>query len=103
MELWRAPLAGGEETRLLEGLAYGYNYVVTSQGVYFEKATSNTHLLLDSLTLDFLDLSTMKVRPVLRTNRPAMLGLAISPDGRRLLYSQMDTIDADLILVENFR
>jgi eukaryotic-like serine/threonine-protein kinase len=49
-----------------------------------------------------LDLSTMKVGPVLRTNRPAMLGLAISPDGRWLLYSQMDAFDADLILVENF-
>ena len=91
------------ETRLLEGLVYGYNYVVTGQGVYFEKVTSGTHQFLENLSLNFLDHSTLKVRPVLRTNRPAMLGLAISPDGRWLLYSQMDAFDADLILVENFR
>jgi hypothetical protein len=102
VELWRTPLAGGEETRLLEGLVYPYNYVVTSEGVYFERVTSNTHMTLESLALDFLDLSTLKTRPVLRTGRPASLGLAISPDGRWLLYSQTDAFDADLILVENF-
>jgi tricorn protease-like protein len=68
-----------------------------------KKVTSRTHILIENLSLDFLDLSTMKVRPVLRSNRPAMLGLAISPDGRWLLYSQLDAFDADLILVENFR
>jgi len=96
-ELWRTPLPGGEETRVLEGLSYGYNYVVTSQGVCFTTVTRG------SLSLDFLDLSTQRVRRLLRTNRPASLGLTISPDGRWLLYSQTDAFDADLILVENFR
>jgi len=95
-ELWRTPLAGGEETRILEELSYGYNYVVTSPGVYFTTLTGG------SLSLDFLDLSTRKVRRLLRTNRPLSLGLTISPDGRWLLYSQTDVFDADLILVENF-
>jgi Tol biopolymer transport system component len=95
-ELWRTPLAGGEETRVLEELSYGYNYVVTSEGIYFTTSAKG------GLSLDYLDLSTRKVRRLLLTNRPLSLGLTISPDGRFLLYSQTDVFDADLILVENF-
>jgi Tol biopolymer transport system component/tRNA A-37 threonylcarbamoyl transferase component Bud32 len=96
-ELWRAPLTGGAETRVLEELSYGYNYVVTSQGIYFTTVSGGNH------SLDYLDLSTRKVRRLLRTNRPAGLGLTVSPDGRWLLYSQTDAFDADLILVDGFR
>ena len=30
-------------------------------------------------------------------------GIALSPDGRTLLYSQIDDAGSDLMLVENFR
>jgi Tol biopolymer transport system component len=95
-EVWRVPLAGGEETRVLEGLWAPYNYVVTSQGVYFTRGNRNPDIA-------FLDLSTRKVTQVLKPNRPASLGLTISPDGRWLLYSQTDVLDADLIVVDDFR
>jgi Tol biopolymer transport system component len=101
-ELWRRPLAGGEETRLLEGLSYAYNYVPTNEGVYFIRG-SKSNFLKDELSLEFLDLSTMKVRPVLHTRRPAGLGLAISPDGHWLTYSQWEASGADLVAVENVR
>ena len=72
---------------------------VAGRGVYF---TTGSHFLED-LSLEFLDLSTLEVRQLLRASRPPGLGLAISPDGRWLLYSQTDAFDADLILVENVR
>ena len=31
------------------------------------------------------------------------LGLALSPDGRYLLYTQVDYMGQDLMLVENFK
>jgi hypothetical protein len=34
---------------------------------------------------------------------PVVGGLAISPDGTWLLYSQLDQISSDLMLIENWR
>ena len=98
-ELWRAPIAGGPETPVLKDLSHGLNYVVTDEGIYFVQARST----LDRVTIAFLDLRSQKVKPVLRTNGRLFIGLTISPDGRSLLWSQVDEYGADLILVENFR
>jgi hypothetical protein len=86
---------------VLEGLRlrYGYDYVVTPQGVYFVRLGDPPGR--DSL--EYLDLATGKVKLLLRTSRPADLGLTISPDGRWLLYAQTEAFGSDLILVENFR
>ena len=35
--------------------------------------------------------------------KPVDLGLAVSPDGRYLLFAQNDFSGSDLMLVENFR
>jgi serine/threonine protein kinase len=94
-ELWRAPLSGGEETRILDGLSYGYNYVATDQGIYFVRASQ-------TLELHFFDLSVGRAKPLLLTRGAWGLGLSLSTDGRWLIFSQQDAVGADLILVENF-
>jgi hypothetical protein len=33
---------------------------------------------------------------------PVMLGLAVSPDERTLLYSQVDNVSSELMLVDKF-
>jgi hypothetical protein len=35
--------------------------------------------------------------------KPVDLGLAVSPDGRYLLFAQSDFYGSDLMLVENFK
>jgi len=99
--IWRVPVAGGDEVPVA-GLAragWPREWGLTSRGVYyipegeppavdfFEFATSRTSQLF-----------RLKVPPV-----PSMPGMAISPDDRWLLYSQVDANNADIMLVDNFR
>jgi Tol biopolymer transport system component len=98
-ELWRAPLAGGEEARVLESLGNRLSYAVTEDGIYYSQARTD----LDRLSLAFLDLRSGQVRHLLTTNGRMFVGVSVSPDGRQLLWSQVDALGADLMLVENFR
>jgi Tol biopolymer transport system component len=102
VELWKASVAGGAETRVLENLSHGFNYVPTSHGVYFLLRTGRLSRWPPETALVYLDFTTGKIDPLLSKIHMG-LGLAMSPDGRSLLYSQTDAYGADLILVENFR
>jgi hypothetical protein len=35
--------------------------------------------------------------------KSGVMGMSVSPDGRWLLYSQIDDYSSDLVVVENFR
>ncbi len=89
--LWRMPVTGGPEEKVLDSL-YRFNYALTEKGIYF------TH----NGAVQLLDFATSAIRPVLATPRPDA-GLALSPDGRYLLFSKRDAIGSDLMLVEQFR
>ena len=49
------------------------------------------------------DFVTGKSRKLVTIERPVTYRIAVSPDGRTLLYSQVDETGSDLMLVENFR
>jgi Tol biopolymer transport system component len=97
-ELWKAPLAGGAEARVLQHLSYAPNYVVTTHGVYFMRATS----WLEHHSLAYLDLSTGKVKTLLNASGRLFVGLTISPDDRWVAFSQTDSMGANLIAVDDF-
>ena len=42
-------------------------------------------------------------KTVARVSKPVMVGMSAHPNGRRLLYSQVDRKETDLILVERVR
>ena len=100
-DLWKAPVAGGAETRVLENLSYCFNYVPTSHGVYFVKAGLANDGPAET-AVAYLDFATGKIK-LLLSLRGWVYGLTLSPDRRSLLYSRQDASGADLILVENFR
>ena len=46
---------------------------------------------------------TGKISTVLNLGKPGFLGLSLSPDGRRLLFSQVDREESDLMMVDNWK
>jgi hypothetical protein len=57
-------------------------------------------------TIEFFSFATGRVSRIAAMEREAArwcAGFAISPDGRWLLYAQVDLSGSDIMLVENFR
>ena len=48
------------------------------------------------------DFASAQVRRLMTLTKPPRPGLDVSPDGKWLLYSQLDHAGSDLMLVENF-
>ena len=53
-------------------------------------------------SVQFLSFATVKVKTVAPISRSHCEGLSVSPDGRSILFSQLDEASSDLMLVENF-
>ena len=99
--LWRIPTDGGEETELISSLEPGYwgYWAVAENGIYYLDTTAKPRIA-------FFDVTTHRTTRVFDLeNRPAREapGLAVSPDQGTILYTQVDALSNDIILVENFR
>jgi Tol biopolymer transport system component len=100
--IWQIPTGGGKETLLLDHHNAGYwrHWAVAEKGIYF--ATANTP---SQPVIELFSFATGKVTQVAALDRSLSRsepGLAISPDGRWLLFAQMDQSGSDVMLVENF-
>jgi eukaryotic-like serine/threonine-protein kinase len=93
--LWRMPIDGGDAVQVAPRL-FRYSYAVGRDGVYYVTPRP------DSM-IRFVDPATGATRDVLALDKLVDLGLALSPDGRFLLFTQVDYVGQDLMLVENFR
>jgi Tol biopolymer transport system component/DNA-binding winged helix-turn-helix (wHTH) protein len=103
--IWRVPTTGGEETLVLDNHRAGYwrYWAVTAQGIYFATAEPQTNA---RPLIEFFNFATGQIKTVIALERrifPTPPGLAVSPDGRRLLWSQLDQEGSDIMLLENFR
>jgi serine/threonine protein kinase/Tol biopolymer transport system component len=98
--VWKMPLDGGEETRVLDQPRAWPNWALARTGIYFvsESAEPNGRI-------EFFDLATRKTTPIVSLEKPASFfgGLAVSPDGRSLLSGQIEVDDSSIMLVKNFR
>jgi hypothetical protein len=94
--LWRSPVRGGPETRVLETVK-SRGFKVVGNGIYFfaPGPKSETHVL-------FHDFETNRDKLVGIIRKPIFVYLDVSPDGRSLLYPQVDQEVGDLMLVKNF-
>jgi Tol biopolymer transport system component len=101
--LWSIPRDGGTETRVLESLRFGY-WAMSRAGIYFIDFVAPDGAPRPVKFFDFRSRHVALVGSVEATvlwrNTP---GFAISPDGRWLLYTSLESTDADLMLAEDFR
>jgi Tol biopolymer transport system component len=99
--LWRIPTDGGEESELISSLEAGYwgYWAVVENGIYYLDMTATPGIA-------FFNVTTHRTTRVFDLEyRPAREapGLAVSPDQGTILYTQVDALSRDIILVENFR
>jgi hypothetical protein len=92
------PVKGGPETRVIDSL-WRFNYVATDKGVYY---TSRPEAGRRGKVYYF-DFSTRRHSDIAALDAPVDLGMALSPDGKYLLFTKIDHLGADLMLVEKFR
>ncbi|HEY3454535.1 MAG TPA: winged helix-turn-helix domain-containing protein [Bryobacteraceae bacterium] len=103
--LWRRTLAEGvaREEPVLESLQNWGFWTLSSRGIYFfeypQAAEPPSRL---KVLLKFFDFASKQTH-LLATIEKLVSTPTLSPDGRRLVYAQVDRIDRDLMLVENFR
>ena len=75
---------------------FPFSFCVVREGIFFVAPRKER-------VIQFLDFSSRTTRSVAELEKPLKAGLSMSPDGRYLLYAQIEESDSDLMLVENFR
>ena len=98
--IWRMPLNGGEEIRVLDQPAGDdwWDWALTPSGIYFLDSSSGTHG-----GVKFFDFASGKTISISNLDRPSSVGLAVSPDGKSLLYALAEPEESNIMLVKNFR
>jgi Tol biopolymer transport system component len=99
--LKRVPVSGGEASEIVSQV-FGRNWALTGTGVFY---MAPPRTINGSSDLRYLNIASGATRTVFRTNEAVRAGFAISPDQRRIIFSQGRKAmgEADIMLVENFR
>jgi Tol biopolymer transport system component/DNA-binding winged helix-turn-helix (wHTH) protein len=97
LSIWRVAVEGGEETPVVEGVSYSFNFAVTAKGIY-QLASRD-----QAASIEFFDFQTRKTTVLHTLDRPSWFGFALAPDERSILFSQIDSRSSDLMLLENLR
>ena len=98
--LWKVPVEGGEESLVHQNLKVHTwaSWAVVDDGVYFINA--------EDMAIQFFSFATREVTQIAALEKEPTIGLpglAVSADGRWILYAQNDQTNSDIMLVENFR
>jgi dipeptidyl aminopeptidase/acylaminoacyl peptidase len=100
--IYRVPVGGGDEALLAAGvqsLRLPQNFAIGQDGIAFAYFKDPMRWF----ELRFYRFSTRTVEMVTRVERGLGNGMAISPDGARLLFTAEELRSGDLIIVENFQ
>ena len=100
-EVWSVSANGGPETPLIAGVGTRA-WTPVNNGIYFFDAAFNG-VAGQTGNLRFFSFPTQKARLVGRAGKPVISGITVSPDGRSLLFSQVDNNGSNLMLAEKAR
>ncbi len=88
---------GGEETEVIRDVT-GYSTIaMANDGLYYLSSLTST-----GAQLDFYTFATRNSRPLATIDKPIHRFLTSPPDGRFVLYTQVDQRDSDLMLIDPF-
>ncbi len=83
------PVAG------IPNISFEHQWAVVPSGIYFVPQAAPR-------TICFYDFATRHTREIFKTDRELSDGISVSPDGRYMLYSQLDENNSNIMLVSNF-
>jgi Tol biopolymer transport system component/DNA-binding winged helix-turn-helix (wHTH) protein len=99
VSLWTKPVNGGPEGLIenLPKLSYADVWTATAAGIYFTDAASKT------ISVNFYDYASKSTRTLMSLRQDPIPGgggpgIAVSPDGRYLLYVEVDDEQSDIML-----
>ena len=103
-EIFKVSVNGGVEEpvndKILNDLNFG-GWALTDKGIYFAKIDSKGlgHI-------SYYNFATKKAKAIFVTPKPIWLysgKIAVSPDGRSLLFAEVDQYSSNIILTQNFQ
>lgn len=96
--IWKMPLSGGEETQVLDqpGGWDSYSWALVPNGIYFLNSEAPHN------NIEFLRFATVK-KSLIASVDSSGFGLAVSPDGRFILFVKNELAESSIMLVKNFR
>ena len=102
--IWKMPLQGGEEERVLDRSGGGewFNWALARNGIYFRDARESKDHHYTGL-LNFFDFASKKITTVSTLDQPGGVGIGLSADGRSVLYDGKGDAESSIMLVKNFR
>ena len=110
--IWKMPLGGGVETRVLDqprDLENSASKVAKVHWCFWALAPGGIYFLNPNVPpngrIEFFDFATRQSTPILTLDKRTSLwgGLALSPDGKSLLFGQREHNESYVMLVKNFR
>ena len=99
LSVWRASVDGNQEAKVLDSVHSEGQWSVGKDGIYFFRTPDK----MGHSDICFSEFASGQIRKVLTIQLPVNNHIAVSPDGRTILYPQSDESGSVLMLVENFR
>jgi len=76
---------------------FEYQWCLSDKGMYFINESDGIH------SIDYYENNTDQIKRILNVGKKTIGYLTISPNGKWLVYTQLDQSEGDIILVKNFR
>jgi hypothetical protein len=105
--IWKVPVAGGEATLVCDR-ARRSMWALTRQGICFFNLRTPPRIYSTGAAVKFFNFATGKETLLRESSQDTLVEtgeteLTVSSDGRWILYTQVDRLSGNLVLVENFR